>query len=221
VHAVGIVAAAGSGVRLGADRPKALVPLAGRPLVCWAVEGLLAGGVDEVVVAVPAAERKLFAGALGSAVRLVEGGPTRTASVRAALAAVGEGADAVLVHDAARPLTPPDLVARVVAALAAGAPAVVPVLPVVDTTVVVDGAGLVVDAVPRASLRRVQTPQGFHRATLTVAYARLPEDEELTDDAAVVRAAGVPVSTVAGDERAAKITVRHDLALAELLVGAR
>jgi 2-C-methyl-D-erythritol 4-phosphate cytidylyltransferase len=215
VHAVGIVAAAGSGLRLGADRPKALVPLAGRPLVCWAVEGLLAGGVSEVVVAVPAAERGLFAEALGPAVRLVEGGTTRTASVRAALAAVGEDVDAVLVHDAARPLTPPDAVARVLAALAGGAPAVIPVLPVVDTTVVVDEDGLVADAVPRASLRRVQTPQGFDRATLTAAYARLPEGAELTDDAAVVRAAGVPVATVAGDERAAKITVPHDLAVAE------
>jgi 2-C-methyl-D-erythritol 4-phosphate cytidylyltransferase len=218
VHAVGIVAAAGSGLRLGADRPKALVPLAGRPLVGWAVEGLLAGGVAEVVVAVPAAERAEFELALGPDVRLVEGGATRTASVRAALAAVGEAADAVLVHDAARPLTPPDVVARVLAALAAGAPAVIPVLPVVDTTVLVDDQGIVVDAVPRASLRRVQTPQGFDRATLTAAYEQLPDGAELTDDAAVVRAAGVPVTTVAGDERAAKITVAHDLALAEAQV---
>jgi 2-C-methyl-D-erythritol 4-phosphate cytidylyltransferase len=218
VHAVGIVAAAGSGLRLGADRPKALVGLAGRPLVGWAVEGLLAGGVAEVVVAVPAAERALFADALGPGVRLVEGGATRTASVRAALRAVGEGADAVLVHDAARPLTPPEVVARVLAALAAGAPAVIPVLPVVDTTVLVDDEGVVVDAVPRAPLRRVQTPQGFDRATLAAAYARLPDGAELTDDAAVVRAAGVPVTTVAGDERAAKITVAHDLALAEAQV---
>jgi 2-C-methyl-D-erythritol 4-phosphate cytidylyltransferase len=218
VHAVGIVAAAGSGLRLGADRPKALVPLAGRPLVGWAVEGLLAGGVAEVVVAVPAAERAEFELALGPGVRLVEGGPTRTASVRAALSAVGEGADAVLVHDAARPLTPPEVVARVLAALAAGAPAVIPVLPVVDTTVLVDDEGVVVDAVPRAALRRVQTPQGFDRTTLAGAYARLPDGAELTDDAAVVRAAGVPVATVAGDERAAKITVAHDLVLAEAQV---
>jgi 2-C-methyl-D-erythritol 4-phosphate cytidylyltransferase len=218
VHAVGIVAAAGSGLRLGADRPKALVPLAGRPLVCWAVEGLLAGGVAGVVVAVPAAARAAFAAALGGDATLVAGGDTRTASVRAALAAVGQDADAVLVHDAARPLTPPDVVARVLAALAGGAPAVVPVLPVVDTTVLVGDDGVVVDAVPRAPLRRVQTPQGFARATLAAAYARLPAGEELTDDAAVVRAAGVPVTTVAGDERAAKITVAHDLALAELQV---
>jgi 2-C-methyl-D-erythritol 4-phosphate cytidylyltransferase len=218
VHAVAIVAAAGSGSRLGADRPKALVPLAGRPLVVWAVEGLLAGGVAEVVVTVPAAERGAFAAVLPATVRIVDGGATRTASVRAGLTAAPD-ADVVLVHDAARPLTPPDVVARVLAALADGAEAVVPVLPVVDTTVLVDDDGAVVEAVPRAPLRRVQTPQGFDRATLVGAYAALPEGAELTDDAAVVRAAGIRVRTVAGDERSAKITVPHDLTLAELAVG--
>jgi 2-C-methyl-D-erythritol 4-phosphate cytidylyltransferase len=218
VHAVGIVAAAGSGLRLGADLPKALVPLAGRPLVCWAVDALRAGGVDEVVVAVPETERAAFAAALGGDVVLVAGGPTRTASVRAALAAVTD-ADVVLVHDAARPLTPPDVVARVLAALAAGAPAVVPVLPVADTVVVVEGEEIT-EAVPRATLRRVQTPQGFTRAALVDAYAALEDAAELTDDAAVVRAAGHPVTTVDGDERAAKVTVSHDLELAELQVGA-
>jgi 2-C-methyl-D-erythritol 4-phosphate cytidylyltransferase len=218
VSAVGIIAAAGSGLRLGADRPKALVPLAGRPLVAWAVETLLTGGVDEVVVVVPPAERAAFAAALPGAVALVDGGDTRTASVRAGLAAAGPGADTVLVHDAARPLTPPDVVTRVLAALAAGAPAVVPVLPVVDTTVVVDEAGTVTDAVPRAPLRRVQTPQGFDRATLVAAYAALPDGVELTDDAAVVRAAGIPVTCVDGDERAAKVTIPHDLHLAGLQV---
>jgi 2-C-methyl-D-erythritol 4-phosphate cytidylyltransferase len=220
VHAVGIVAAAGSGLRLGADRPKAMVPLAGRPLVCWAVETLRAGGVDDVVVTVPAGDLPAFAAVLPADVPLVPGGGTRTASVRAGLAAVGDDADAVLVHDAARPLTPPDVVGRVLAALAGRARAVVPVLPVVDTTVVVDDDGVVTGTVPRAPLRRVQTPQGFHRATLVAAYAALPEDAELTDDAAVVRAMGVPVHTVDGDDRAAKVTVPHDLALAELQVRA-
>ena len=218
MRAVGIVAAAGSGLRLGADRPKALVELAGRPLVAWAVDALRGGGVAEVVVAVPAADREAFAAALPG-IRLVDGGASRTASVRAALAAVGEGFDAVLVHDAARPLTPPDVVARVLAALAAGARAVVPVLPVADTTVVVDDAGMVSGALPREPLRRVQTPQGFSRATLDAAYAKLPAHAELTDDAAVVHTAGVKVATVPGDERAAKVTVPYDLALAELQVG--
>jgi 2-C-methyl-D-erythritol 4-phosphate cytidylyltransferase len=218
VHAVGIVAAAGSGLRLGAELPKALVPLAGRPLVCWAVDALRAGGVAEVVVAVPAAERPAFTAVLPPDVVVVDGGSTRTASVRAALAVAGSGADVVLVHDAARPLTPPDVVARVLAALADGARGVVPVLPVVDTVVTADDEGLVTGAVPRAPLRRVQTPQGFDRATLMAAYAALDDDADLTDDAAVVRAAGIPVTTVVGDERGAKVTVAHDLSLAELQV---
>ncbi len=223
MHAVGIVAAAGSGLRLGAERggravPKALVELAGRPLVAWAVEALLAGGVTEVVVAVPVEQRAEFAGALPG-VRLVDGGANRTASVRAALAEVGPGCDAVLVHDAARPLTPPDVVRRVLAALAAGAPAVVPVLPVVDTTVAVAPDGMITGALPREAIRRVQTPQGFSRAVLAEAYGRLPAGAELTDDAAVVHTAGVRVATVPGDERSAKVTVAHDLALAELQVG--
>ncbi|MCZ2836283.1 2-C-methyl-D-erythritol 4-phosphate cytidylyltransferase [Modestobacter sp. VKM Ac-2985] len=222
MHAVGIVAAAGSGLRLGAELPKALVPLGGRPLVCWAVESLRAGGVEQVVVAVPASQQAAFTAVLPADVQVVVGGDTRTASVRAALAAAREHVSdqertAVLVHDAARPLTPPDVVARVLAALAGGARAVVPVLPVVDTTVVVDADGVVTADVPRAPLRRVQTPQGFDRATLVAAYAHAHGTAaEFTDDASVVRAAGIPVHTVAGDERAAKITVAHDLRMAEL-----
>ncbi|MCW2700555.1 MAG: 2-C-methyl-D-erythritol 4-phosphate cytidylyltransferase [Blastococcus sp.] len=218
MRAAGIVAAAGSGVRLGADMPKALVPLAGRPLVRWAVDTLLAGGVAEVVVTVPPGQREAFAAALPEGVLLVDGGPTRTASVRAGLAAVSDSSDVVLVHDAARPLTPPDVVARVLAALADGARAVVPVLPVVDTTVAVGPDGLITGALPREQIRRVQTPQGFHRATLVEAYQRLPAHAELPDDAAVVHSARVRVATVAGDERAAKVTVAHDLVLAELQV---
>jgi 2-C-methyl-D-erythritol 4-phosphate cytidylyltransferase len=216
VHAVGIVAAAGSGSRLGAEQPKALVPLDGRPLVRWAVDALLAGGVAQVVVTVPPGMRSAFAGALPEDVLLVDGGPTRTASVRAGLAAVDEAADAVVVHDAARPLTPPEVVARVLAALADGALAVVPVLPVVDTTVAVGPDGRITGALPREQIRRVQTPQGFSRTTLVEAYRRLPAHAELTDDAAVVHTAGVRVATVAGDERAAKVTVAHDLVMAEL-----
>jgi 2-C-methyl-D-erythritol 4-phosphate cytidylyltransferase len=129
---------------------------------------------------------------------------------------VGDLADVVLIHAAARPRTPPDVVARVLEALAAGARAVVPVLPVTDTTVVVGDDGHITGALPREPLRRVQTPQGFSRGTLDDAYAKLPAHAELTDDAAVVHTIGVKVATVPGDERAAKITVAHDLALAEL-----
>lgn len=221
MHAVAIVAAAGSGSRLGAELPKALVSCAGRPLVCWAVDGLRVGGVAEVIVVVPAAQRARFTAVLPSGVAVVDGGASRTASVRAGLAAVDPAATVVLVHDAARPLTPPDVIARVLEALDGGAPAVVPVLPVVDTTVLVDDDGMVVEAVPRAPLRRVQTPQGFDRAVLEAAYAALGPHADLTDDAAVVRRAGVPVATVDGDERSAKITVAHDLVVAELALSAR
>ena len=214
MHAVAIVAAAGSGSRLGADLPKALVPLAGRPLVAWAVEGLRTGGVADVVVSAPPGWAARFAEELGDDVRVVEGGATRTDSVRAALAVLGDGSGVVLVHDAARPLTPPEVVARVLTALADGAKAVVPVLAVVDTTVVVDAGGLITGALPRETLRRVQTPQGFDRSVLVRAYDRLPAGVDLTDDAAVVHTIGVRVSTVPGDERAAKITVAHDLELA-------
>ncbi|MGY2127181.1 2-C-methyl-D-erythritol 4-phosphate cytidylyltransferase [Blastococcus sp. SYSU DS0617] len=220
MHAAAIVAAAGSGSRLGAELPKALVPLGGRPLVCWAVDALLEGGVAEVVVVVPAAQRAEFEAVLPRGVAVVDGGATRTASVRAGLVAIGPAATAVLVHDAARPLTPAAVIARVLAALDSGTPAVIPVLPVVDTTVLVDDDGLVTDAVPRAPLRRVQTPQGFDRASLEAAYAALDADADLTDDAAVVRRAGVTVTTVEGDERCAKVTVAHDLSLAALALTA-
>ncbi len=188
--------------------------------MCWAVDALRAGGAADVVVTVPAAARAAFAAVLAPGVVVVDGGATRTASVRAGLAVIGPDADVVLVHDAARPLTPPDVIARVLTALAGGARAVVPVLPVVDTIVAVDDDGVVTGTVPRTPLRRVQTPQGFDRATLVAAYAALEDGVEHTDDAAVVRAAGVPVTTVAGDERAAKVTVPHDLDLAEMQVKA-
>lgn len=227
MRAAGIVVAAGSGLRLGAGVPKALVQLGGRPLVGWAVETLQSAGIADVVAVVPASQRAAFTAVLPADVRVVAGGDTRIESVRAGLAAIGTAAigtaaidpvpTAVLVHDAARPLTPPAVVVRVLDALARGALAVVPVLPVVDTIAVVDGTdGVVTGDVPRDRLRRVQTPQGFHLPTLVAAYGRLAGGAAaFTDDASVVRAAGTTVHTVAGDERAAKITVARDLLAAE------
>jgi 2-C-methyl-D-erythritol 4-phosphate cytidylyltransferase len=215
VSAVALVPAAGRGVRLGGPVPKALVTVRGEPLLLHAIRGLLSAGcVDRVVVAAPDSELNTVAELVtGLGVTVVAGGPSRTASVRLALA---EAADAriVLVHDAARAFTPAEVIRAVVAAVAAGAPAVIPVLPVADTIKRVDSAGAVVDTPDRADLRIVQTPQGFDAATLRQAYAAFPDDVT-TDDAGLVERLGVKVTTVPGHAHAMKITTPHDLAVAE------
>jgi len=213
---VAVVPAAGSGERLGAGRPKAFVHLGGQTLLERTLAGLRdSKAVDAVVVAVPpdrTDEAKLILG--GDAV-VVAGGLTRTDSVRRALAAVGEP-ELVLVHDAARALTPPDLIARVVAALRDGHQAVVPVLPVADTIKAVDANGVVIATPERAGLRAVQTPQGFRTELLLRAYDRSPTD--VTDDAALVENLGVQVVVVDGDPMAFKITTAFDLLVAEAVV---
>lgn len=218
---VALVPAAGSGLRLGAALPKAFVPLAGRALLCRAVDGLLASGrVDRVVVAVAAdqvvAASVLLAGS--DRVTLVTGGAERSDSVRAALDTAAD-ADVVLVHDAARCLTPPAVVSAVVAAVAAGAGAVIPVLPVSDTVKRVDPEGVVMATVDRTALRIVQTPQGFDAGLLRRAYAAAAGPA--TDDAGLVERLGEPVHTVPGHPHAFKITTPFDLAVAEALVAAR
>lgn len=214
---VAIVPAAGSGERLRAGIPKAFVDLEGRSLVERAIDGLRASGVvDSVIVAVPPArtdEAKLI---LGSLATVVAGGTERTETVRLALDAVG-GADHVLVHDAARPLTPPTLIARVVEALRAGAAAAVPGLPVADTIKAVDANGVVLGTPERAGLRAVQTPQGFETAVLRRAYERA-RTGVFTDDSSMVEMLGVPVQIVDGDPLAFKITSPMDLKLARTLV---
>jgi 2-C-methyl-D-erythritol 4-phosphate cytidylyltransferase len=136
--------------------------------------------------------------------------------VRAGLAALAPVPRYVLVHDAARPLAPTALAERVLAALHDGADAVVPVLPLVDTVKQVDGAGFVVATLDRASLRVVQTPQGFRASVLIAAHAHAAD---ATDDAALVEALGVPVWTVPGDPVAGKVTTPTDLARLESGLG--
>jgi 2-C-methyl-D-erythritol 4-phosphate cytidylyltransferase len=221
---VAVVPAAGSGQRLAAGAPKAFVNLAGRPMLERAIAGLRDSGVvDSIVVAVPPGrsdEAKLVFGGEVGEVLIVAGGADRTESVSLALAAVGD-ADYVLVHDAARALTPPSLVARVVRALEAGHSAVVPGLPVADTIKAVDSNGAVLGTPERAGLRAVQTPQGFHIDVLRRAYARAGEGG-FTDDASMVELAGGQVQVVDGDPLAFKITTPLDLMLAEaILAGAR
>ena len=170
---VAVVPAAGSGERLAAGVPKAFYQLDGHTLVERAVHGLLdSGAVDAVVVAVPADltdEAKLI---LGDKATIVAGGAGRTESVSLALSALSAATqpEFVLVHDAARALTPPELIARVVDALRAGHRAVVPALPLSDTIKAVDADGVVLGTPERAGLRAVQTPQGFATDLLLRAY---------------------------------------------------
>ena len=245
--AVAVLTAAGSGSRLGAGVPKALVPVGGVSLLRRAAAGLIASGaVSHVVVTAPAEEVDRFRAELeglpdGSAqdeagrwggIEVVAGSPrSRQASVAlglaAALAAVPQ-ADVVIVHDAARALTPPEVTQRVVAAVRAGHEAVVPALPVTDTVKEVEArpAGEpepVVGTPRRDRLRAVQTPQGFSTPVLVAAHragAERARDEALaaSDDAGLVEACGGSVVVVAGDERAMKVTTPMDLALAELLL---
>ncbi len=222
---VALVPAAGAGTRLAAGRPKAFVELSGAPLVVRAVRGLLDSGVvDAVVVAVPASllpdAPALFAG-LGSPVTVVAGGADRAASVRAALAQalrLHEDADVVLVHDAARALTPPEVVRAVVGAVRSGCSAVIPVLPLADTVKELDAGGRVVATPDRSALRAVQTPQGFAADVLVRAHAGPGGGGSVTDDAGLVEALGVAVHTVPGHQLAFKITTALDLAVAELLL---
>lgn len=215
---VAVVPAAGSGERLAAGAPKAFVNLGGRPMLEHALAGLRDSGVvDTVVVAVPPTltdEAKLVVG--GEAI-IVAGGADRTESVRLALTAIGD-AEFVLVHDAARALTPPALIARVVHALQSGHPAVIPGLPVTDTIKAVDANGVVLGTPERAGLRAVQTPQGFQAELLRRAYDRAAVGG-FTDDASMVEMTGTPVQVVDGDPLAFKITTPNDLLLAEALLG--
>ncbi len=217
---VAVVPAAGSGERLGAGVPKAFYQLDGRTLVERAVDGLLKSGVvDRVVVAVPADRTDRAKLILGRDATVVAGGVNRGDSVSLALAAVndGEQPDFVLVHDAARALTPPDLVVRVVEALRAGHPAVVPALPVSDTIKAVDANGAVLGTPERAGLRAVQTPQGFATEVLLRAYQQAGS-VDFTDDASLVEHIGGQVQVVYGDPLAFKITTRLDLLLAHAIV---
>jgi 2-C-methyl-D-erythritol 4-phosphate cytidylyltransferase len=217
---VAVVPAAGSGERLAAGVPKAFYQLDGRTLVERAVDGLLESGVvDRVVVAVPADRTDRAKLILGRGATVVAGGTNSVESVSRALEAVAdtEEPDFVLVHDAARALTPPELVVRVVEALRFGYPAVVPALPVSDTIKAVDAVGAVVATPERAGLRAVQTPQGFVTELLLRAYQQAGT-AEFTDDASLVEHIGGQVQVVDGDPLAFKITTRLDLLLAQAIV---
>jgi len=200
-----IVVAAGRGSRFGGT--KQFGPLGGRRVVDWC---LAAAGAscDGVVVVMPA--DALEPGA-------VAGGATRSASVRAGLAAVPASAEVVVVHDAARPLAGADLFERVVAAVRGGADAAVPGLALGDTVKRVRD-GWVQETLDRGTLVAVQTPQAFRAAVLRQAHA---DGGDATDDAALVEAGGGVVAVVAGDPRNLKITGPDDLVVAAALLARR
>jgi 2-C-methyl-D-erythritol 4-phosphate cytidylyltransferase / 2-C-methyl-D-erythritol 2,4-cyclodiphosphate synthase len=218
-----IVVAAGSGSRLGSDLPKAFVPLGNSTILQTALEPIF--GMSEavqVVVVVPGEELayayELVGNSAGPAaefVSVVVGGATRQASVAAGLEALWPEVNVVLVHDAARPLTPAALFESVVARVRTTGDGVIPGLPVADTLKRTD-AGLASETVDRSVLSAVQTPQGFPRVQLVDAYASA--DVEHTDDAALFATAGHTVHVIEGDPHAFKITTPWDLRRARTLV---
>ncbi|EFQ80802.1 2-C-methyl-D-erythritol 4-phosphate cytidylyltransferase [Corynebacterium pseudogenitalium] len=230
---IALIAAAGQGTRLGAEVPKAYVELRGRTLLERSVRALLASGVvDEVIVLVspdmePEAARIIgridTAGAKDTTnaapIRLVHGGSERADSVWAGLQAIPDDDAVVLIHDAARALTPPAMVRGVAKRVLEGAPAAVPVVPVADTIKEV-AADAVVSTPDRSRLRAVQTPQAFRLPALRQAnldyWAEQPEFTA-TDDASLMEWHGEHVATVPGDTLAFKITTPIDLTLAHAL----
>jgi 2-C-methyl-D-erythritol 4-phosphate cytidylyltransferase len=217
VKVVAIVVAAGQGVRLGAGTPKAFALLRGEPLLAHALRRVLGcAEVAHVIVVAPAShlqETREIAG--GDLVEVVAGGADRDASVKAGLAALHPDDGIVLVHDAARALAPAELFARVIHAVRAGHPAVVPGLAVTDTIKVVDDRGRVTATLDREPLRGIQTPQGFLREVLEHAHA---SGGHATDDAGLVEQVGGHVLVVDGDPRAFKVTSALDLAVATALM---
>jgi 2-C-methyl-D-erythritol 4-phosphate cytidylyltransferase / 2-C-methyl-D-erythritol 2,4-cyclodiphosphate synthase len=205
-----IIPAGGSGERLGAKIPKALVQLAGKTLIEHAVANM-APIANQIIVAAPAGFEKQFQDLLGSEVTVVTGGLTRTLSVKKALALVEKENEYILVHDAARSLASSDLAMRVIDSLRAGEKAVIPGMPVSDTIKRVDGDNYVTKTPTRSNLRSIQTPQGFTRKLLIKAHTS-PDDA--TDDAGLVEERGVDVKVILGEERAMKITTMNDLAIA-------
>ena len=205
-----IIPAGGSGERLGAKIPKALVQLAGKTLIEHAV-AQMAPVANQIIVAAPAGYEDQFQHLLGSEVTVVTGGLTRTLSVKKALAHVDKSNEFILVHDAARALASTDLALRVIDSLRAGEKAVIPGLPVVDTIKRVDSDNYVTKTPTRSKLRAIQTPQGFLRKVLIKAHGSA---DDVTDDAGLVEERGVDVKVILGEDRALKITTMNDLAIA-------
>jgi len=191
-------------------------------MLVYAVKALAATPVVDVVVVAAPSDYRDDVGSLlqpqefSAEVVVVAGGESRSESVARALIALPDDVDVVLVHDAARPLVPPEVITNVVAAVRNGHAAVVPVVPLVDTIRTVTGDASLGATVSRDSLRAVQTPQGFTRDVLQRAHAEV--DAPVTDDAGMVERLGIAVHAVDGHEDAFKVTRPLDVVLAEALI---
>jgi 2-C-methyl-D-erythritol 4-phosphate cytidylyltransferase len=213
-----VLAAAGRGERLDADRPKAFAALRGRPLLAESLERLEASGwIDSIVVVAPPDWEEpviLLAEELGcgKVVASVPGGETRAESVRIGVGEVADDAAVILVHDAARPLVSDEVIERLLVALNEGWDGAVPGLPVADTVKRVED-GAVVETLPRAELVTVQTPQAFVASALREALGG--DVAAASDCASLVEARSGRVKVVEGDRRLLKVTTAEDLALVE------
>lgn len=210
----GVIVAAGQGLRAGQPLPKQFALWRGKPVVRHSAEALAKAGVAPIVVAIPEGAEEIAAAALdGLPVRFITGGATRQQSVRLGLEALaGDGAEFVLIHDAARPVLPRVVIERLVAALAEQ-PGAIPVLPVVDSLTHSEGNLMGVPA-RREDLRRVQTPQAFRYSAILSAHRAWDGEADAGDDAQVAQAAGLEIALVDGDEALHKLTFASDFAAA-------
>jgi 2-C-methyl-D-erythritol 4-phosphate cytidylyltransferase len=220
--AAAVILAAGVGRRLGAEVPKAFLPLGDRPILAVAAAAAAASPVigSIVVTAPPGYEQQARAclEAIGAPSTVVTGGRSRQASVRAALGALGDEVEIVAIHDAARPFAPPDLFTTVVSAVGKGVDGAVPVVPVTDTVKLVRD-GHVGETLDRQELGLAQTPQAFRVAALRDAHERAAADGvEVTDDAMLLEGGGGVVA-LAGDPMNFKVTTMFDLARAQARMG--
>ncbi len=208
-----VVVAAGQGLRAGQPLPKQFAQWRGQPVLRHSVGALANAGASPIIVAIPAGTEARAAAALTGigGIRFITGGATRQESVRAGLEALaGDAPQWVLIHDAARPTVPTEVIERLLAALWSH-PGAIPVLPVVDSIVHADGERMGA-AVRREALRRVQTPQAFHYPAILAAHRDWDKPRNAGDDAQVAAAAGLDIALVDGDEALHKLTVAHDFA---------
>ena len=218
-----VIPAAGLGERLGLNQPKAFVSINNWSLLSLTIKRVLEiSRVGHVIVAVPADSKAEALDHIDRAIResdrkiafdVVEGGVTRTESVKNSLLALDQLDSLVLVHDAARPFVPKSVFENVIEKLDSGSKVVIPVIPVSDTIKTVDEKSEVLNTLDRSKLRAVQTPQGFAREVLSEIYATA-DLQPTTDDAGLAELAGIVVTTVEGSVESFKITTPFDLEMA-------